>query len=127
MTSDPHDLQRFIDAQETMYDKALAELKAGRKQDHWMWFTFPQTAKVGMSSVSRRFAIQSLDEAEAYLEHPLLGARLVECTEAVLSHENTARLQIFDDLDRMKFESSMMLFTRVVGDGSLFGKALERF
>lgn len=75
MISGPHDLQCFIDAQEVMYDKALAELKAGRKLDHWMWFIFPQTAKVGMSTVSRQFAIRSLDEARAYLEHPLLGTR----------------------------------------------------
>ncbi len=126
MSSDPHNLQRFIDAQESMYDKALAELKAGKKRGHWMWFIFPQTSKMGMSSVAKRFAIRSLDEAKAYLEHPVLGARLFECVEVVQSHEDISLSSLFgSELDVMKFESCMRLFIHVGIDGAVFERALK--
>ncbi len=121
MPNDPHNLQRFIDAQEFMYDKALTELKAGKKRNHWMWFVFPQTAKVGMGSVAKRFAISGLDEAKAYLAHPVLGARLLECVEVIESHEDVPLLSLFgSELDVMKFESCMRLFRHVGGEGSVF-------
>ena len=128
MLNDPHNLQRFIGAQETMYDKALAELKAGKKQSHWMWFIFPQTANMGMGSVAKRFAISGLDEAKAYLAHPVLGARLLECVEAVDYHGDVSHLALFgSELDVMKFESCMRLFWHVGGEGSLFEWALKNF
>jgi len=103
MPKDPHNLQRFIDAQAFMYDKALAELRAGKKRNHWMWYIFPQTAKMGMGSVAKRFAISGLDEARAYLAHPVLGARLRDCVEAVESHGDVPLLNLFgSELDVMK-------------------------
>jgi uncharacterized protein (DUF1810 family) len=128
MANDPHNIQRFIDAQESMYDKALAELKAGKKRSHWMWFVFPQTVKMGMGSVAKRFAISGLDEAKAYLAHPVLGARLLECVEVVKSHGDVPLLSLFgSELDVMKFESCVRLFWCVGGEGSVFLRVLEVF
>ncbi len=125
MADDPHNLQRFLDAQEAMYDMALSELKAGKKKSHWMWFIFPQTAKVGMGFVAKRFAISGLDEAKAYMEHPVLGARLLECMEAVLSHDDVPLLRLFvSELDMMKFKSCMMLFSHV--NNGIFKEMLKR-
>jgi len=127
--TDPYNLQRFIDAQESMYDTALAELKAGKKQSHWMWFIFPQTEKAGMGSVAKRFAISGLDEAKAYLAHPVLGARLYECTKAILLvGDMGADLdKMFGELDTMKFASCMRLFAKADDKCTVYEMALIRY
>jgi uncharacterized protein (DUF1810 family) len=125
---DAHDLQRFVDAQNGggTYDRALAELRAGRKTSHWMWFVFPQIAGLGQSEMSRRYAIASLEEARAYLEHPVLGPRLVECAEALLPHDGKSAEAILGGIDATKLRSSMTLFARA-GDHQVFVQVLERF
>lgn len=112
--SDPHNLRRFIDAQDDVYATALAELRAGSKQSHWMWFVFPQLAGLGRSPTARFYAIASIDEAHAYLEHPLLGARLRECVDALLpwAGKRTPE-QILGSIDATKLRSSLTLFDRV--------------
>ena len=120
------DLQRFLDAQATVYQNALSELRAGHKRTHWMWFIFPQVAGLGHSAMAQRYAISSRAEAQHYLEHPILAQRLRQCTEAVLSVEGKTALQIFGAPDDTKFRSSMTLFEAVSQDG-LFGKALALF
>jgi len=128
MPNDPHNLQRFIDAQESMYDKALSELRAGKKQSHWMWYIFPQTPKAGMGKMAKFYAIGSKIEAQAYHDHPLLSARLLECTQAVLAHADRSLVAILgNELDAMKFLSCMRLFRHVGGVESLFDEALEIF
>lgn len=124
---DPHDLARFVEAQEGVYEQALAELRAGRKESHWMWFIFPQFEGLGSSQTSGRYAIRSLDEAGAYLRHPVLGARLVECTELVNGLHGLSAEQIFGTPDDRKFRSSMTLFELVVGPESPFASALETY
>jgi uncharacterized protein (DUF1810 family) len=124
---DPYDLQRFVDAQEPVYARALAELRAGRKVTHWMWFVFPQLAGLGSSSMAQRYAIGSLDEARAYLAHPLLSKRLVECTEAALEDKSHTVREIFGSPDDLKFRSSMSLFARASDDPALFNEALDQF
>jgi uncharacterized protein (DUF1810 family) len=112
MADDPFDLQRFVDAQAPVYERVLTELRAGRKTCHWMWFIFPQAAGLGRSAMSERYAIRSDAEARAYLAHPVLGARLRECTalvEAALTKGATLE-RIFGGVDAMKFRSSMELF-----------------
>src|SRR5688500_6501250 len=101
MSPDPHNLQRFVEAQDGSYSQALAEIRSGRKQSHWMWFVFPQFAGLGMSAMSQHYAVKSLAEAKAYLAHPVLGPRLVECAEAVLSIEGRSALEIFGSPDDM--------------------------
>lgn len=127
--SDPFDLQRFVQAQDAdgTYDRALAELHAGRKQSHWMWFVFPQLAGLGHSAMAQRYAIGSLDEARAYLEHALLGARLRECVRALLAApaDRTAR-EIVGEVDALKLRSSMTLFLRAAPDESPFQQVLDR-
>ncbi|MDQ3726096.1 MAG: DUF1810 domain-containing protein [Actinomycetota bacterium] len=121
-------LRRFVDAQDSggAYERALAELRAGRKTSHWMWFVFPQIAGLGQSEMSRRYAIVSLEEARAYLEHPVLGPRLVECAEALLTHEGKPAEEILGGIDAVKLRSSMTLFARA-GDHQVFARVLERF
>jgi uncharacterized protein (DUF1810 family) len=102
--ADPHQLQRFLDAQAPVYASALAELKAGRKQSHWMWFVFPQLRGLGQSEMATHYGITSRAEAAAYLQHALLGARLKECTEAVLAVEDKTPNQIFGYPDDLKFQ-----------------------
>jgi uncharacterized protein (DUF1810 family) len=122
------DLERFVEAQAPVYGTALAELRAGRKRSHWMWFVFPQIEGLGRSPVSRRYALRSLEEARAYLGHPVLGPRLTECTEAVLSHAGARTAQgIFGSPDDLKFHSSMTLFHRAAPEEALFRQALEAF
>jgi uncharacterized protein (DUF1810 family) len=121
------DLDRFVAAQAEIYGQALAELKAGRKTSHWMWFVFPQIAGVGRSPTAVFYAIASAAEARAYLAHPLLGARLVECTLAVLAHRAVSAEAIFGAIDAMKFRSSMTLFEAVAGDPAPFASALDAF
>jgi uncharacterized protein (DUF1810 family) len=110
---DPHDLRRFIDAQATCYPQVLAELTAGRKRTHWMWFVFPQLAGLGSSPTARRFAIASLAEAGAYLAHPLLGTRLRECARAILRHRGRSAHEILGSPDDLKLKSCATLFARV--------------
>lgn len=125
-------IARFVDAQNRVYPDVLHELRAGRKRTHWMWFVFPQVAGLGVSQMSRRFALDSLDDARAYLGHAIAGGRLRECTEAVLLHAPDAaaprRLaDIFGSPDDRKFHSSMTLFHRAAPDDSLFRRALAAF
>jgi uncharacterized protein (DUF1810 family) len=126
---DPHGLQRFVAAQDQAdtYDVALRELRAGRKRSHWMWFVFPQIAGLGQSPTSRRYAISSLDEARAYLDHPLLGPRLLECTRALDALERRSADEVFGGIDAMKLRSSMTLFHRADPDNALFGDVLDRY
>jgi len=123
------DLQRFLDAQDSggTYERALAELRAGRKTSHWMWFVFPQRAGLGLSEMSRRYAIGSPAEARAYAEHPVLGPRLVECAEALLAHEDASARELLGEVDAVKLRSSMTLFARAAPDQPAFGRVLERY
>jgi uncharacterized protein (DUF1810 family) len=128
LTADPFDLKRFITAQMPLFDTALAELKAGRKRSHWMWFIFPQLRGLGHSSAAHFYGIGSLDEAQAYLEHAQLGPRLALCTEAVLVSKATSLRALFGSPDDLKFRSSMTLYAiAAADDGSLFRKALDRW
>lgn len=124
---DPFDLARFVAAQRDCYAQALGELRAGRKTSHWMWFVFPQFDGLGMSAISRRYAIRSLAEAKAYLRHDLLGARLQACTEAVNRLEGRSAQAIFGSPDDLKFRSSMTLFELAAGPASPFAAALEKY
>jgi uncharacterized protein (DUF1810 family) len=126
--ADPFDLDRFVQAQEPVFDTALAELKAGRKQSHWMWFVFPQLRGLGFSSMAQRYGIGSLDEARAYLAHPVLGFRLRLCTRTMLAVEGRTLNAILGSPDDMKFRSSMTLFALAAGDeDSVFREALDRY
>jgi uncharacterized protein (DUF1810 family) len=122
-----HDLSRFIDAQQRIYEIALSEIRQGNKRSHWMWFVFPQYIGLGISSTSRRYAIRSLAEGEAYLKHPVLGRRLVECAEALLSIEGRSAHQIFGSPDDMKLKSSATLFAHVSPAGSVFERVLDKY
>jgi uncharacterized protein (DUF1810 family) len=124
--SDPYDLQRFVDAQRMVYRNILAELKQGDKRSHWMWFIFPQVIGLGFSSMAERFAIASPEEAIAYLEHEVLGARLRECTHLVLDVRGKTAHDIFGSPDDLKFRSSMTLFG-AVSDDPIFGAAIARY
>lgn len=121
------DLDRFLAAQEGVYSQALAELKAGRKRSHWMWFVFPQIDGLGRSPTARRYAIRSLAEAGAYLRHPVLGHRLRECAEALLVVEGRSATEILGHPDDLKLRSSMTLFARASGPGSVFDRVLDRY
>lgn len=121
------DLSRFLAAQQDVHAVALAELKAGRKRTHWMWFVFPQIAGLGRSETARFYALASAAEARAYLDHPVLGARLRDCTAAVLAHRDADAETIFGPVDALKFRSSMTLFEAVADDAAPFAEALETF
>lgn len=127
MASDPHDLERFLRGQDAMYATALSELRDGRKRSHWMWFVFPQIAGLGLSPLSQHYAIRSLDEARAYLAHPVLGARLAECAEAVLAVEGRTAHEIFGSPDDVKLRSSMTLFAAASAAGSVFQQVIDRY
>jgi uncharacterized protein (DUF1810 family) len=129
MTPDPYDLERFVRAQDAMgtYAAALAELRAGRKTGHWMWFVFPQLEGLGLSETSRRYAISSLDEARAYVAHPVLGARLEESARAVAEFEGKTATELLGPVDAMKLRSSMTLFARAAPDTPLFREVLDRY
>lgn len=120
------DLSRFLDAQNATYDAALAELRASAKHSHWMWWIFPQIAGLGRSETARFYAIKSTDEARAYLSHPLLGARLMEASAAVLAAKGSAEA-IMGDIDAIKLRSSMTLFAAVANDPAPFRAVLDRF
>lgn len=123
---DPFDLQRFVDAQATAYAPALAELRRGRKTGHWMWFVFPQIAGLGFSAMSQRYAISGLDEARAYLAHPVLGPHLVECAGALLALDETDPVRVMGGIDAQKLRSSMTLFACAEGDPA-FRAVLAKF
>ena len=123
---DQHDLERFVEAQEGVYSRALAELRVGRKRSHWMWFVFPQIAGLGMSAMSERYAIRSATEAQAYLQHAVLGHRLRECAQIVADSAATSAEQIFGGIDAMKLRSSMTLFAQVAPDEEAFTLVLAR-
>ena len=121
------DLGRFVAAQDPAYSQVLAELRAGRKSGHWIWYIFPQIAGLGRSSISVRYAIESLDEARAYLAHPVLGPRLRECAKAMLGHKGSSAERILGVIDAMKLRSSMTLFLRAAPDEPVFDRVLERY
>ena len=127
MTADAFNLDRFVRAQEADYERACAEITAGRKRSHWMWYVFPQFAGLGSSPTSQHYAIRSLDEARAYLAHPILGPRLVECASAALSVNGRSAHEIFGSPDDMKLRSSATLFALVSADDSVFHRILARF
>ena len=123
---DPHDLIRFIQAQAGDYERALSEIRSGRKHSHWMWYVFPQFDGLGFSSMSKRYAIKSVSEAEAYIAHPILGPRLVECAESVLAIEGKTATQIFGSPDDVKLKSCATLFACVSPVGSAFHRLLDK-
>jgi uncharacterized protein (DUF1810 family) len=125
--SDPYDLNRFISAQEGVYDRALAELQVGLKRTHWMWYIFPQIDGLGYSPTTRHYSIKSLEEARQYLAHPVLGARLVECAEAVMAVQGRSASDIFGHPDDWKLQSSMTLFELVSGPRSVFERVLDKY
>lgn len=122
-----YDLERFLRAQEDDYARALAEIRGGRKRSHWMWYVFPQFDGLGFSSTSKRYAIKSLAEAEAYLAHPVLGPRLVECCEAAIAVEGRTAFDIFGSPDDLKLKSCATLFTCVSPPGSVFDRLLAKY
>ena len=126
-SADPFDLNRFLRAQEVTYAQALSEISSGRKRTHWMWFIFPQIVGLGSSEMARRFAINSIAEAEAYLRHPVLGPRLVECAAAALAAPGRSAREIFGQPDDMKLRSSATLFALVSPAESVFHRLLDRF
>lgn len=124
--TDPHDLERFVEAQADTYATALAEITRGRKASHWMWFIFPQLRGLGTSGMAHTFGIASLDEARSYLSHPLLGRRLRECVTALQDLPQADAQEVFGSVDAMKLRSSLTLFLRA-GGGPLFEAALQRW
>lgn len=124
---DSYDLERFVSAQEPVIDSVKRELRGGRKRSHWMWFVFPQLAGLGRSEMAQRYAIESLQEARAYLEHPVLGPRLRECTDLVLEIDGRTATEIFGAPDDLKFRSSMTLFEQVAPDAAVFADALNEY
>jgi uncharacterized protein (DUF1810 family) len=120
-------LQRFVDAQAPVFDRVLDELRNGVKIGHWMWFVFPQIKGLGRSPISMEFAISGREEARAYLQHPLLGPRLKECTRLVLQLEGSSVTDIFGSPDDLKFRSSVTLFAQVSPDDNIFQKALQKY
>ena len=120
-------LYRFVDAQEGIYDTAVAEIRNGRKSSHWMWFIFPQLAGLGRTSTAVYYAIRDIEEARAYLDHPILGPRLIECAEAVLAVKGKSAHEIFGTPDDLKLRSSATLFAQVSPPGSVFHRILDRY
>jgi uncharacterized protein (DUF1810 family) len=127
MPTDPFDLARFVDAQEDVYTYALGEIQHGEKRSHWMWFIFPQIAGLGSSPTAERYAIRSLDEAKAYLAHPVLGRRLIECAEAVLAVDDRSAEDIFGPIDALKLRSCATLFAAISPKGSVFERLLAKY
>ncbi|SHE75277.1 Uncharacterized protein, DUF1810 family [Microbulbifer donghaiensis] len=125
--SDPFDLQRFVEAQSHNYDAALAELSAGQKRSHWMWYIFPQFRGLGHSAMAQRYAIKDLEEARAYLDHPVLGPRLKDCCEQLLQVEGRSAHEIMGSPDDIKLRSSMTLFSVVEDGSSVFDRVLNKY
>jgi uncharacterized protein (DUF1810 family) len=124
---DPYDLNRFLQAQEGDYERALGEIRRGRKQSHWMWYIFPQFDGLGFSPTSRLYSIKSIPEAQAYLAHPVLGPRLKECAEAALGVEGRSAREVFGSPDDMKLRSCATLFAAVSPAGSVFDRLLDKY
>ena len=125
-SADPYNLARFVQAQAPDYDRALRELRAGRKESHWMWYIFPQLEGLGHSSMSRHYSIKSTDEARAYLGHPVLGPRLLECANAMLAIDGHSAREILGSPDDMKLHSSATLFAHV-SDDAVFPRLIEKY
>ena len=125
--ANPYNLERFVSAQHSIYAEVVSELRAGMKTSHWMWFVFPQIRGLGRSPVSLEYAISSREEAAAYLQHPVLGPRLKECTRLVLDVEGRSAQDIFGSPDDMKFRSSMTLFAQVSPDNGIFARAPQQY
>ncbi|GAB4381283.1 MAG: DUF1810 domain-containing protein [Elainellaceae cyanobacterium] len=125
--NDPHNLNRFIQAQAADYERALTEIKSGRKRSHWMWYIFPQLDGLGVSAISKQYSIKSIAEAKAYLNHPILGSRLIECAEATLSVDARSAHEIFGSPDDIKLRSCATLFAYVSPVGSVFDQLLDKF
>jgi len=124
---DPYNLHRFVEAQASNYDEALAELRAGNKQTHWSWYVFPQIRGLGSSPMSVRYAISSKPEASAYLEHSVLGPRLRECVEAMNAHQGASASRILGDIDAQKFRSCLTLFAQAAPSERIFSDALNKY
>lgn len=124
---DPYHLERFVEAQNPVYDQVCRELQQGLKMTHWMWFIFPQIEGLSSSAMSKRFAISSLEEAAAYLNHPVLGARLKQCTELVINTSGRTLKQILGPTDNLKFRSSMTLFAHAYTQNEVFETALTKY
>lgn len=125
--NDPHNLKRFVEAQNPVYDRVCAELRSGQKTGHWMWFIFPQLRGLGRSHLAEKYGISSREEASAYLQHPILGQRLRECTRLVNSVEGRSVEKIFGYPDDLKFRSSMSLLANVAPEDQIFKDALEKY
>lgn len=124
---DPFNLNRFVEAQDGIYERALAELKRSRKRSHWMWFIFPQLDGLGRSSTAKFFAIKTADEAQAYLDHPVLGTRLIECSKVLLQSQGLSASDIFGFPDDLKLRSSMTLFASISEPDSVFNRVLGQY
>lgn len=124
---DPYDLQRFVDQQDRVYETVLAELRAGRKRTHWIWFVFPQLRGLGRSPMAERYGVSSLDEARAYLAHDVLGPRLRECSRLVARSGRVSARDLFGSPDDLKVRSSMTLFARAAEEDSVFGEVLAKY
>ena len=125
--SDVYDLNRFVRAQEDDYERALSEITSGQKRTHWMWYIFPQLDGLAFSPTAKRYSIKSVEEARAYLEHPILGARLLNCAEAVVAVEGRSATEIFGSPDDLKLKSCATLFSWVASPGSVFDRLLEKY
>lgn len=123
---DPYNLNRFLQAQEDDYERALSEIRSGQKRTHWMWYIFPQLSGLAFSATAQHYSIESIEEARAYLDHPVLGPRLLECAEAATRVEGRSAQQIFDSPDDLKLRSCATLFARVSPSGSVFERLIER-
>lgn len=123
------DLERFVQAQDSggTYQRAVAELRSGRKTTHWMWFIFPQIAGLGRSAMAQAYAISDLAEAQAYLAHPILGPRLIECAEVVAAQQGRSAEQIFGGIDAIKLRSSMTLFAQAAPDQTIFQQVIDQY
>lgn len=126
-SSDPYDLRRFVEAQEHAYERALAEVRSGRKRTHWIWYIFPQIDGLGFSPTAKKYAIKSADEARAYLQHPVLGPRLLECAEAVVRIEGRTAAEIFGTPDDLKLRSCATLFACFLPRPSVFDRLIDKF
>ena len=124
---DPHDLNRFVAAQETSYHRALAEIRSGQKRSHWMWYILPQFEGLGFSETSRQYAIKSIADARAYLRHPILGPRLIECVQVLLGIDGRSAHEIFGSPDDIKLRSSATLFAHVSDAGNVFEQVLQKY
>lgn len=124
---DPYNLTRFVQAQEQTYDQALSELELGRKRSHWMWYVFPQLDGLGSSPITKLYSIKGKDEARAYLDHPVLGPRLLECAEAIVRIDGKSAREILGSPDDLKLKSCATLFAYVSQPGSVFERILEKF